>query len=200
MLRRSFALGSPLPATLYSAAIAPSVGGSQSLRVPRDEQCPTSIRLNSIFAVSGASRASSRSPSRMSSSLLTFFHSPPALTSRSVVRGHFPYRWKDETAITYAKERGADVASSRSRWDSRFSLAPSSLVDIPVGLRLVLPSPNGSSLAFQAMSTGAIVVAGCLRNALTVARRRSPLVGGSLSCLRVNGGLTVLCDRRLRTY
>ena len=62
------------------------------------------------------------------------------------------------------------MASSRSRWDSRFSLAPSSLVDIPVGLRLVLPSPNGSSLAFQAMSTGAIVVAGCLRNALTVAR------------------------------
>ena len=82
----------------------------------------------------------------------------------------FPYRWKDETTITYAKERGADVASSRSRWEGRFSLAPSSLVDIPFGLRLVLPSPNGSSLAFQAMSTGAIVVAGCLRNASTVAQ------------------------------
>ncbi len=82
----------------------------------------------------------------------------------------YPYRWKDETAITYALDRGAEVASSRSRFAGRFSLAPSSLLEVPSGLRLVLPSPNGSSLAFQAMSTGAIVVAGCLRNASTVAK------------------------------
>jgi hypothetical protein len=71
----------------------------------------------------------------------------------------FPYRWKDETATTYAKERGAEVANSRSRFEGRFSLAPSSLVEIPSGFRLVLPSPNGSSLAFEAMSTGSIVAA-----------------------------------------
>ena len=74
----------------------------------------------------------------------------------------YPYRWNDETAITYALDRGAEVASSRSRFDGRFSLAPSSLVEVPAGLRLVLPSPNGSSLALRAMSTGAVVVAGCL--------------------------------------
>jgi 2-phosphosulfolactate phosphatase len=82
----------------------------------------------------------------------------------------FPYRWKDQTAIAYAKDRGAEVASSRSCTERQFSLAPSSLLDVPSGFRLVLPSPNGSALAFHAMSTGAIVVAGCLRNALTVAQ------------------------------
>jgi 2-phosphosulfolactate phosphatase len=82
----------------------------------------------------------------------------------------FPYRWKDETAATYAKERGAEVASSRSRFAGQFSLAPSSLVEVPYGLRLVLPSPNGSSLAFEAMSTGSIVAAGCLRNATAIAQ------------------------------
>ena len=82
----------------------------------------------------------------------------------------YPYRWKDETATTYARDRGAEVASSRSRFEGRFSLAPSSLVAVPSGLRLVLPSPNGSSLAFRAISTGAVVVAGCLRNASAVAR------------------------------
>ncbi len=81
----------------------------------------------------------------------------------------FPYRWKDETAATYAKERRAEVASSRNRFEGRFSLAPSSLVEVPNGLRLVLPSPNGSSLAFEAMSNGSIVAAGCLRNATAIA-------------------------------
>jgi 2-phosphosulfolactate phosphatase len=82
----------------------------------------------------------------------------------------FPYRWKDETATAYAKEREAEVASSRSRFEGRFTLAPSSLVEVPHGLRLVLPSPNGSTLAFEAISTGSIVAAGCLRNAKAIAQ------------------------------
>lgn len=82
----------------------------------------------------------------------------------------FPYSWKDETAASYAKERGAEVASSRNRSEGLFSLSPSSLLDVPPGLRLVLPSPNGSTLAFEAMSTGSIVATGCLRNATAVAR------------------------------
>jgi len=83
-----------------------------------------------------------------------------------------PYRWRDETAIAYARERNAELAGSRGGRDGAagsYSLAPSSLVEAPRGLRLVLPSPNGSNLAFAAMSSGATVLAGCLRNASAVA-------------------------------
>jgi 2-phosphosulfolactate phosphatase len=38
------------------------------------------------------------------------------------------------------------------------------------GGRLVLPSPNGATIAHALASTGATVVAGCLRNASAVAR------------------------------
>src|SRR5690606_17236320 len=80
-----------------------------------------------------------------------------------------PYRWKDDRAIQYARERNAEVASRRNRFEGRYSLSPSSLSTAPAGLRLVLPSPNGSSLAFAAMESGAALAAGCLRNASSVA-------------------------------
>src|SRR4051812_27073933 len=81
-----------------------------------------------------------------------------------------PHPWEDESAAAYAGERGAELARGRDCSDGKSSLAPSSLVDAPRGLRLVLPSPNGSSLAFAARASGAVVVAGCLRNAAAVAR------------------------------
>jgi 2-phosphosulfolactate phosphatase len=44
------------------------------------------------------------------------------------------------------------------------------LRDVPTGLRLVLPSPNGSTLAYVARELDAeAVVIGCLRNAAAVA-------------------------------
>ena len=81
----------------------------------------------------------------------------------------FPYRWKDDSAVMYAQERSAELASPRNRFDGKYSLAPSSLINVPAGLRLVLPSPNGSNIAFTAMTTGAAVAAGCIRNASVVA-------------------------------
>jgi 2-phosphosulfolactate phosphatase len=98
--------------------------------------------------------------------VLSFTTSVDIATSRGAKI--FPYQWKDDTVLTYAKERGAEVASTRSRFEGEFSLAPSSLVEAPPSLRLVLPSPNGSTIAFRAMSEGATVVAGCLRNAKVV--------------------------------
>lgn len=80
-----------------------------------------------------------------------------------------PYRWKDDSAAEYAREHSAEVASGRNRFSGKYSLAPSSLLHAPAGLRLVLPSPNGSSIAFAAMASGATVLAGCLRNASAVA-------------------------------
>ena len=81
----------------------------------------------------------------------------------------FPYRWKDDSATRYAREHSAELAGPRDCTESKYSLAPSSLIKAPLGLRLVLPSPNGSSLSFEAMKSGATVLAGCLRNASAVA-------------------------------
>ena len=82
----------------------------------------------------------------------------------------FPYRWKDGTARAYAESIGAELAESRTmpgQSSSPYSLSPKSLLNIPSGTRLVLPSPNGSS---QTFATGATpTLAGCLRNSRAVA-------------------------------
>lgn len=79
----------------------------------------------------------------------------------------FPYAWNNGTEADYAAGLDAVVADRGSRW----SLRPISLVDAPAGLRLVLPSPNGSALTFGARDAGAgEVFVGCLRNASAVAQ------------------------------
>ncbi len=91
-------------------------------------------------------------------------------TTIAVNRGAtiFPCEWNDERASAMAKAEGAEVASKRG--EGRFSLAPASLRDVPRGFRLVLPSPNGSTLAYAARELGAAaIVIGCLRNAAAVA-------------------------------
>jgi 2-phosphosulfolactate phosphatase len=81
-----------------------------------------------------------------------------------------PYRWAmGDAARAYAAEHGAEVAV-RERGGG-WSLSPADLAVLPAGTRLVLPSPNGSALAFGARDDlpGATVLAGCLRNASAVA-------------------------------
>ncbi len=78
----------------------------------------------------------------------------------------FPYKWKDDSRL-YAKSVQAEVAKSRSSKDG-YSLSPTSLTKIPVGTKLVLPSPNGSSLTLRTGTTPTL--AGCLRNCQAVAQ------------------------------
>jgi 2-phosphosulfolactate phosphatase len=87
----------------------------------------------------------------------------------AVTRGAavLPYPWKDESAKEYAQKHSAQLAGCRG--GEGFSLGPSSLLKATEGLRLVLPSQNGSSLAFEARSIAPIVIAGCLRNASAIA-------------------------------
>ena len=92
----------------------------------------------------------------------------------AVSRGAFiyPFAQKDETAQAYAAKVGAQLAG---HWRSQagYTLSPASLVDIPAGARLVLPSLNGSTLTLAAKPTP--VLAGCLRNARAVAAAASRL-------------------------
>lgn len=85
----------------------------------------------------------------------------------AVARGAtiLPFPWRDERAAAFAAHQGAVLASHDRR--SGWSLSPASLVAIPAGTRLVLPSPNGATLSFAARSPQ--VVAACLRNAPAVA-------------------------------
>src|ERR1041385_3334060 len=66
----------------------------------------------------------------------------------AVARGAtiFPYRWKDETALEYAKTLDAELVDA-TRSKGSWSLSPASLISVPAGTKLVLPSSNGATLS-----------------------------------------------------
>lgn len=74
-----------------------------------------------------------------------------------------------ESAGRLARDIDAMLAGNRSSHEG-LTLSPASLRALEPGDRLVLPSPNGSSIAFAAVNGSLPVVAGCLRNARAVAR------------------------------
>jgi 2-phosphosulfolactate phosphatase len=84
-----------------------------------------------------------------------------------------PYPWADDGAQTYAAQHNALLAGAGpdGSGGARWSLSPVDLARLRPGTRLVLPSPNGSALAYGAREHAphAAVVAGCLRNASAVA-------------------------------
>ncbi len=84
-----------------------------------------------------------------------------------------PVRWRDHRGEEAAKARGAILAG-----ESEWTLRPSSVTEIPSGTLLALPSPNGATLCDAAATTGARVLAGCLRNASAVAARAAELADG----------------------
>lgn len=80
----------------------------------------------------------------------------------------YPCRSRDHTAAAFARSRNALLANATREFEGGgYSLSPSSLVDIPAGTALVLPSPNGSTLSLSTGDTP--TYAGCLRNATALA-------------------------------
>ncbi|MHB8513474.1 MAG: 2-phosphosulfolactate phosphatase [Actinomycetota bacterium] len=84
----------------------------------------------------------------------------------------FPYRFKDDSAKEFAQSLGATLAVHREDMneDHPFSLSPGSFMQARPGDRIVLPSPNGATIALLAESARKPILAGCLRNATAVAR------------------------------
>jgi 2-phosphosulfolactate phosphatase len=82
-----------------------------------------------------------------------------------------PYRWRDGGAAALAAERGALLAVNRRHTSAEYpySLSPVSLLALPDGSTIVLPSPNGATLSAIAAEPGKTVLSGCLRNATRVA-------------------------------
>lgn len=83
----------------------------------------------------------------------------------------FPYPYRDESAARFADSVNAALASADRT--GGFSLSPQSLLALPSGYRLVLPSPNGAALC--AAADHPVLLAGCLRNASAVARAAARL-------------------------
>lgn len=101
-------------------------------------------------------------------------------TAVSVAVSHggivFPYRWKDETGTAFAESKQAVLAGPRG--GGSYSLSPLSLTSVESGQRIVLPSPNGSTISLSTGDTP--TYAGCLRNANAVAEavmRHGPKIG-----------------------
>ncbi|MCK4414478.1 MAG: 2-phosphosulfolactate phosphatase [Candidatus Eisenbacteria sp.] len=78
----------------------------------------------------------------------------------------WPYRWNDHSANSFAGERNAILAGSRS--SSGVSLSPASMLQLESGDAIVLPSLNGATLSV--LAGGSPLLAACLRNAESVAR------------------------------
>ncbi len=79
----------------------------------------------------------------------------------------YPYRGPAEQLAEFASSRGAILANASRKGPERFSLASSSMLRLPPGTAVVLPSLNGSMLSLATGSTPTF--AGCLRNAGAVA-------------------------------
>lgn len=84
----------------------------------------------------------------------------------------YPFPWAAEQAPAYAEERDAVLARGRRGGLAvgSVSLSPVSFDGVTGIERVVLPSPNGSAIAFALAEAGVTVVGGCLRNATAVGR------------------------------
>ncbi len=87
-----------------------------------------------------------------------------------------PFAWRDERASAYAGERDAVLATGRLEGGAGVSLSPASMQAAEGVQRVVLPSPNGSSICFGLRDAGALVVGACLRNRAAVAGWLAPRV------------------------
>ncbi len=91
-----------------------------------------------------------------------------------------PYRWKDERAAAHAASLGAELAVGRfealEAGSGGVSLSPAALGRAEGVDRIVLPSPNGSTISLVLAGVGARVVGASLRNATAVARWLAPQV------------------------
>jgi 2-phosphosulfolactate phosphatase len=113
----------------------------------------------------------------LSSDLLIIVDVLSFSTSVDIVIGNggtvLPYRGARESLAEFAAARGALYANPGRRPGAGFSLSPASLVDLPTGTRIVLPSPNGSTLSLAA--DGVPTMTGCLRNARSVAHKANQI-------------------------
>jgi 2-phosphosulfolactate phosphatase len=125
------------------------------------------VQLDVVWGVSGARHLADSADVVIVVDVLSFSTSVTVACERGARVWPHP---GGDGAHELARSISAVLAGPRSQ-TSGPSLSPVSLLDLPDGVRLVLPSPNGSAIAHVLMSARALVLVGCLRNASAVASR-----------------------------
>jgi 2-phosphosulfolactate phosphatase len=97
----------------------------------------------------------------------------------------YPYRWRDERSFEFARSLGAILAISSRTDPNGFSLSPCSMLRLPPGAAVVLPSPNGATLSLATGST--TTFAGCLRNASAVAEATAAVAAVASTAAAASG-------------
>lgn len=112
----------------------------------------------------------------------------------------FPYRWRDERAVAFATRHRATLAVGRSqvRPDQPVSLSPATIRAASGVHRLVLPSPNGSTIARRLAERGATVIGVSLRNARAAAAWTAPRLGEDATVAVIPAGERWGTDSSLR--
>lgn len=107
-----------------------------------------------------------------------------------------PFRWRasesDSRAAAYAEEQRATLAVGRfeakdATAGAQVTLSPASILAAEGLKRLVLPSPNGSSISFGLADTGAEVIGASLRNRQAVAAYLAPRLAGRTLAVIASG-------------
>jgi 2-phosphosulfolactate phosphatase len=117
------------------------------------------------WGLEGAKKLSSTSDVVIVVDVLSFSTCVEAALSRGA--SVFPYLYKDSRAQKFAESVDARLACPQ-RSKNEICLSPPSLLQLGKGDKVVLPSPNGSTICFALEN--ARVLAGCLRNAEHVAK------------------------------
>ncbi|MEO9323914.1 2-phosphosulfolactate phosphatase [Nocardioides sp. C4-1] len=115
----------------------------------------------------------------------------------------FPLPWRDERARQFAAAHDAVLAVGRREATAPGAvpaptLSPAGLLAGPPVERLVLPSPNGSTIAAALADADVTVAVGCLRNASAVAAWLAPAVAAGRSVAVVAAGERWRDDDSLR--
>jgi len=115
----------------------------------------------------------------------------------------FPYQWNGAQAQQFAAARDAVLAVGRLEATKQGavpapSLSPAGLLACQAIPRLVLPSPNGSTIAAALAEGDSTVAVGCLRNAQAVARWLAPAIRAGRSVAVIAAGERWSYDDSLR--
>jgi 2-phosphosulfolactate phosphatase len=115
----------------------------------------------------------------------------------------YPYRWKGADAEAFAAEHQAVLAVGRLEGTKAGavrapSLSPAGLMTCEAVPRLVLPSPNGSTIAAALLAGESTVAAGCLRNARATAAWLATALDAGRSVAVVAAGERWASDDSLR--
>lgn len=97
--------------------------------------------------------------------LFSFSTCVDIVTSQNAQVLPYHYDYNLSELEVFAKSNRAEVAKKRG--EAGFTLSPQTLIDLPTNFKLVLPSPNGSTLCYKARHKNVLI--GCLRNADAIA-------------------------------